>query len=83
MNTVTIEIKGMGGIINFESLIIERLFKELGYEIEVNNPHSFVERHPHPSMISETEDEFIERVKKLDHHKNKVIINVTHCSWGG
>lgn len=83
MKTVTIEVKGMGGIINFEALIIERLFKELGYEIEINNPHSFVERHTHPSMISETEDEFIERVKKLKHHTDKIVINVTHYPWGG
>jgi hypothetical protein len=40
MFTIKIEISGMGGIINFEAIVIERLFKDLGYTVEVNNPHS-------------------------------------------
>lgn len=84
MITTKIEISGMGSVINFEAIVIERLFKELGYNVEVNNPNPFIEHHPHPSMISETEDQYIERVKKL--HCNgdyKVEINVIHHPWGG
>jgi hypothetical protein len=35
-------------------------------------------------MISETEDEYVERVKKLNcDGDHKVVINVEHLPWGG
>ena len=83
MHNITITIRGMGGIINFEALAVERLFKEMGFEVEVNNPHPHVERNTHPSAISESENEYYERVKALNHSTTKVTIKVDHCPWGG
>ena len=73
----------MGGIVNFEAKVIERVFKEMGYQIEVNNPHPFVEYNTHPAAISETEDEYIERVKQIRHNDTKIKIEVEHYPWGG
>jgi hypothetical protein len=83
MNSISVKIRGMGGIINFEALLIERLFKELGYQVEVDNNCPYEEKNPHPSAINETEDEFVERCKKLNHSKTTVKLEVEHCPWGG
>jgi hypothetical protein len=82
MNSISVKIRGMGGIINFEALLIERLFKELGYKVEVDNNCPYQER-SHPSEIKETEDEFVERCKKLNHAKTTIKLEVEHCPWGG
>jgi hypothetical protein len=79
---INIDISGMGSIINFESLLIERMFKELGYIVEVDNDTPYMER-CHPSIIKETEDEFVERCKKLDHTETTIKLKVNHRPWGG
>lgn len=83
LHNIDITIRGMGGIINFEALVIERMFKELGYDVVVNNPHPYIEHNSHPSAINESEDEFYERVKALNHANTKITIKVDHCPWGG
>lgn len=83
LHDISVTICGMGGIINFEALAVEKLFKEMGFEVVVDNPHPYVERNPHPSTICESEDEYYERVKSLDHSTTKITIKVDHCPWGG
>lgn len=83
MDNVTITIAGLGGCINYETILIRRLFEELGHKVIVNDEHPFIEnRVPSVSIISETENEFINRVKALK-HKSTITINTEHCPWGG
>ncbi len=79
MNTITINIAGIGQLINYETILIERLFKELGYNVEINNPHPFIEYDTRLHTISESEDEYIERVKSVrNYDQTKILINVEH-----
>lgn len=82
-NTIDVTISGMGGIINFEALAIKKLFSDMGYEVIVDNPHPHDARRQHPSVISESEDTFFERVKQLNHSTTIINIKVNHCPWGG
>jgi hypothetical protein len=72
---INIDITGMGSIITFESLLIERMFKELGYIVEVDNDI--------PHANKEAEDEYIDWCKKLNHTEKTIKLKVNHCQWGG
>lgn len=84
MLDINITIRGPGGCINFESIMIERLFKDLGYNVIVDNDYPFIEQNSASHAISETEDEFIERVKQSKNIGNiNIHLKVDHCPWGG
>ena len=76
---VTVNVTGPGGIINFETEMIRKVFADLGMTVEINDPHPFKS----DSKSSMTFEQYIERCKKGANARHKVIINVNHLPWGG
>jgi hypothetical protein len=67
----TINVTGLGGVIDSEVAIIAFTLKSLGYKVEVKNL----------TGITGTPEEF-ERLSK-NVKNTKVLIEATHIPWGG
>ncbi|RWZ87259.1 MAG: hypothetical protein EO766_12095 [Hydrotalea sp. AMD] len=74
MNNIEIKVTGPGGCIEFEAIMIERLFKDLGYTVNVTNNC--------PYDGNESIDEFVERCKTIKHKMNINLV-VDNRPWGG
>lgn len=79
---VDVKVTGMGGLINFEVEYIAKCFRDLGYEVVVDNPHAdWTGDGPTSKMTLEQKLEIIKQTKpKMPH---KIFLAAQHCPWGG
>jgi hypothetical protein len=73
MDTIHIEIKGMGTTFDYEIHIIEKALKENGLNVSIENPH------PHPEKYTQ---EDLDKLKKYSGSR-KAVITCKHVPWGG
>ncbi len=76
MNKITVTVQGLGGTIAYEMVIIRRALEAAGINVEVNDIDPINES-------EESEDEFIERMKTLNHSKTQIKLIAKHIPWGG
>lgn len=71
MPDCTITITGPGEMINNELAVIEKAFRDIGYEVVVDNKHP-------DKMTNEERLKFIESLQ----NRGTVKIIMQHCPWG-
>jgi hypothetical protein len=74
--TVTIEIKGPGGTINYPTDVIVKALKEAGLQVEVHDEYPSEDPERTISIIKERLDTGL--IKDA-----KAIVKTTHYPWGG
>ena len=79
LGDVDIKVTGMGGLINFEIEFIAKCFRDLGYEVVIDNAYADWKGDGPASRMSL--EERIEAVKKAKH--KKVFIEAKHIPWPG
>ena len=83
MINIEVKVTGPGGVINFETLIIKRALEQVGITVEVEDEYPFSYR-VNQNVIQETEDEYIERITKLNETCSTTVkLIAEHCPWGG
>jgi hypothetical protein len=82
-----VTIAGLGGTINYETIIIRRALEAAGIIVEVEDDYPFNKREP-----DLTEDEYLDRIKdrrenwpfdNLEQPLYKVKLITEHCPVGG
>lgn len=76
---VEITVRGMGGVINFEMMLLEKTLKEAGYSVKVINDAA--------DWVCSNEPGFFEKaaknVKESKEGTHEVILTANHIPWGG
>lgn len=83
---VRLSISGMGGVINIEAELIEKLLKEAGYNVKVDNPNADYLKPKDPNDVKILSE--AEKKRRLEHRRgiaNDTLIHfsVKHNPWGG
>jgi len=73
---ITIEITGLGGIINYPKEVIVKALKEAGLQVEVQDDYPVKDAE---EMMSLTK----ERIDSGEIKDWKVNVKATHCFWPG
>ena len=77
-STCEVALSGPGMAVNIEAEIIKQTFEELGYEVEIKNPH------PTPEPAISHMKKIVENIKEMTAKKqSKIILTVKHQPWPG
>lgn len=74
---ITIEIKGLGGLISYPKEVIVKALKEAGLQVEVQDDY------PTNQDVDEMVNEMKKRIDSGEIKDWKVNVKTKHCFWPG